>query len=857
MLYFPSSPKCQTALRRLLTALLTALLLSVQPAFLFAQTTVKPRGNSPAEAELKLELQKLRQTVLQKIEKDLDRTATAFSESESIFRSLRVAYSFKTVLDRIDDAFALFGLPRDVMDVLQAKTKTELAVNAGLAAGSVLLIIDSMKEDAGKLELVFNSKRYVENVRQILKEAGATQPIIGFDKTVYAEGIKFQLGTSRGQEVVSVIQRPAKNVCRENSAVAGKPQNPVVFKGAFEVRRHISGLFQQLDKEIDSRLIADHHAAALVQQIKRLRTAMLESNLKKTAATISAPAVFPNCAPNQTEITLGRVAQKDTVLALAYEALNYDIKIERRETVRTAAGAMLGATQFYFDYGSGKMPSKSTREVVEAFDKVLLSIELGDWVAGNNRKIGADELIGSLPQEMLLSMPFEFSEVVLAVDTLAGVVRKSFAAGSASTEKPVNLPLPVVPSIPTLFLFDVSGSMAENNKLESARAAGLRTILELKENRRLGRDNSPVSIWVFSGDCQPSTARQILPFTTNLAQAENVIGRQLPKPDGGTPLPQAIDRSVAQMTDYLNANPNISSGRIIVLSDGQSTCSEIRPAGVYSQAKSITYRKIVFLTIGYDIAPGSQAERDLQYLASTSGGRYFPANNGQQLSRAFEKSVRVYVPKPSASANPDFERGVRAILDRDFSAALRIWTIYVQANPADARGFYNLALVCEAAELYKMAAENYRQYLSLLPSADDAAEVSGRIGRAEDDYRAKLYYYADLLRSDLAYMKDYYQRLFGVRNRELAAEFAGFVDEKRGFYANLPAILELKISWLRRGSDELTDSLGGLSSRVNLPSFDRDAVSLLPLSISQLEELIERLDDHNARNFTGNTNKRL
>lgn len=431
--------------------------------------------------------------------------------------------------------------------------------------------------------------------------------------------------------------------------------------------------------------------------------------------------------------------------------------------------------------------------------------------------------------------------------------------GATNKTPPVKTPLPqpikqppvkiIAPEIPTLFLFDVSGSMSENNKIEQARAAGLRALGELKENRRLGRDNSPVSIWVFSGDCQPVTARQILPFTSNLSQAETVMRSRIPAPDGGTPLPQAVDRSVAQMLDYLNATPNINFGRIILLSDGQSTCGEIRPAGIYSRAKLITFRKVNFLTIGYDIQAGSQAERDLQYLASASGGRYFPANNGQQLSRAFEKTIRIYIPKNSSVVNADFERGVRAILNRDFSAALQIWTIYVQANPGDSSGFYNLALVCEALEFYRAAAENYRKYLSVAPAADDTGEISARIGKAEDDYRDKLLYYANLLRSDLAYLKAYYQRLFGVKNAELAAEFAGFVDEKRDFYANLPLLLEMKISWLRRGSEELTDSLGRLNNRVNLPSFDRDAVSLLTLPISQLEELVEKLDAYNAQNF--------
>lgn len=207
--------------------------------------------------------------------------------------------------------------------------------------------------------------------------------------------------------------------------------------------------------------------------------------------------------------------------------------------------------------------------------------------------------------------------------------------------------------------------MADNNKIEQARTAGLRALGELRENRRLGRDNSPVSIWVFSGDCQPSTARQILPFTTNLNQAEIAMRSQIPRPDGGTPLPQAVDKSVAQMLDYLNANPNIPLGRIILLSDGQSTCGEIRRRNLQS-IEAYHFQESQFSN--HRLRHSSRFASRTRFAISGFGfGRQiFSANNGQQLSRAFEKTIRVYLPKTIASASADFERGVQAILNRDF-----------------------------------------------------------------------------------------------------------------------------------------------------------------------------------------------
>lgn len=402
-----------------------------------------------------------------------------------------------------------------------------------------------------------------------------------------------------------------------------------------------------------------------------------------------------------------------------------------------------------------------------------------------------------------------------------------------------------IAELPTMFLMDISGSMEDNDKIGQAKVAGLDAIGEMQENRRRGQDNSIVSAWTFGGECSPRDVREILPFTKNLSQAETLFRTKIPKPTGATPLFTAINLSVDRMTDYLAARSELIEGRIVVLTDGVNTCDDqIRPRGVYSQSQTITYQKIKFYCIGFDILPGSQAERDLQYLASSSGGKYFPARDSQQLRRVFQKVVRVYQPKISNN-----ESGTQSIVKRDFGNALQIWTIYVKNNPNDPIGYYNLALVCEAVERPKCATENYRQYLKLTATVPDANEVGKRITTLEEDYRVGFSYYVDVLRSDLEYLKAYYKRLYEVKNDELAAEFTGFVAEKGVFYRNLSATLEIRGARIERNTTELADSLDFLNRRVNSPSFDRDAISLLTVPIGHLEELVERLEEYKLKNF--------
>jgi Mg-chelatase subunit ChlD len=415
-----------------------------------------------------------------------------------------------------------------------------------------------------------------------------------------------------------------------------------------------------------------------------------------------------------------------------------------------------------------------------------------------------------------------------------------------------SLPPVIIPTAPTLFLFDVSGSMAENGKIEQARAAGLDALREIRTNSN--SSPSPVSILTFSGNnCGGNVTQNLLGFTTNLAQAETVMNYRIPKPDGGTPLPQALQTSINTLTDYLNSNQAVKDGRIVVLSDGQSTCGEIRPAGTYSRRTDIGITsdgRIKFLTVGFDVPPGSPAERDLQYLADLTGGKYFNAADRRQLIRAFQKLVRVFVPKSSRyGSNPDFANGIKAFQRFDYLAAWRHFRAYTQANDTDPFGWYNLALAFEALDRYQAAADCYRKYLALYPNAPDRQQIEAKLVQLRQDRIDLLNYYAAVIESDLDYLKRFYQSIFNRSSADLAAEFNGFVNEKRDFYKNLADILEINERWLINDSKDLSDSFDTLADRAKQPIFDQDAVSLLTIPIGYLEELIEKLEKYRAQNL--------
>ncbi|MFN6962336.1 MAG: tetratricopeptide repeat protein [Pyrinomonadaceae bacterium] len=250
---------------------------------------------------------------------------------------------------------------------------------------------------------------------------------------------------------------------------------------------------------------------------------------------------------------------------------------------------------------------------------------------------------------------------------------------------------------------------------------------------------------------------------------------------------------------------------------------------------------IRFMTVGFDVPAGSVAERDLQYLASITGGKYFAACDRRQLIRALQKHVRRFVPKVCKSSDPDLSAGVRALSSSDYRSAMQSFKRYASANPTDWCGFYNLALAYEANDRYKAASQSYQRYLGLAPNSPDRVNVQQQIAQLDQDYVDQYQYYLRLITSDRDYLVRYYDAVFNRSSSDLAQEFLGFVREKRSFYAELPEILEVRERWLVDYAKDISSSIDDLARRTRYRSFDSDAVSLLTTPIALLEELIGRL----------------
>ena len=301
----------------------------------------------------------------------------------------------------------------------------------------------------------------------------------------------------------------------------------------------------------------------------------------------------------------------------------------------------------------------------------------------------------------------------------------------------------------TLFLFDLSGSMNSKGgnstlpKLAEAKAASKFTLNQMKNNP--SGVTEEVGVLGFKGGCVTDPTIPVSKFETELSLVETRINSM--GAGGGTPLAEAIAVAECKLAYHLQQNKQ-ENGKLIILSDGAATCKKIRPSGVYNSAplqkieRTISAdkcgggsgtlpNKIKYYTVGFNIRPGTPAERDLQYLAQLSGGKYLNVQNQVQLERAFRKFNRTYIPKEnpalknlSSSANSNFNKGVSQIKSEEFKSALKAWEDFAKRNKQDCHGVFNLALMQEANDFYGLAIENYNNYLTLCPNPSDKESVS-------------------------------------------------------------------------------------------------------------------------------------
>ncbi|QHI36403.1 hypothetical protein IMCC3317_17660 [Kordia antarctica] len=410
----------------------------------------------------------------------------------------------------------------------------------------------------------------------------------------------------------------------------------------------------------------------------------------------------------------------------------------------------------------------------------------------------------------------------------------------------------------TLFLIDRSGSMAKRGisgkpKIQEAKEAAIHSLNSMQNNQEIVQE---VGFLTFSGGCiSDPTANQSLGFSSNIQFVQNSINT-ISNPNGGTPLKEAIDAATQRFQNYVTQKGSNSVAKLIVLSDGVSSCSKIRPSNVYAKgasyfSKNTFFKKQIivrYYTIGFDIKPGSEAERDLQYLAERSGGKYLNAKNELELTRAFQRFFKQYTPKKtpisidlSKKQYTRFNEGIESVNKENYREAKDVFKELSIVYTNDYNIIFNLALMYEANNYFIHAIEMFKKYLQLNPRAKDSKWVLQQIELLQNDYKIFIEYTKRVVNKDLEYLNIYFKKVQNGESLKLAEEFKGFIKEKVEYYKNLPEIFNIGNKHLVINCKEISRSLNKCSKiiRKNSTNWDKNAIPFLSQIYLNLKKLAE------------------
>lgn len=384
-------------------------------------------------SELLTELSGLRQSILDKIDSDVESIAYGFSNSESILRSLRVAYTFKTVLDTLTGTLTIIS---DATTARKLKT-TVMGVANPVDYSASMMALHSAYMNGQTLAFVFDNDRYSSGVSQMLKTAESSQSFIGFDSLRYSNSIKLSLYGPVGANIITAPHRTLPELCQTAQPRGPQSSKTTAVRGLTDLRQYVTAQFQQLESLVTGRSYSHQQANELRQLLRDARRGVIESKSRLTTFKLQpTPSLLSSgCNTAPTEVSLGRVAANRSVLTAAYDSLNKNLLVEQVMTVKSVGDGIVSGVQVYTKGEGGN----TLQTILNVSSKASLGVDVGNLAVSKIFTSKPEEIIVEKPQEMLLAMPAEGTSLLLLTDLLSQTIQHVVA--NRSGEEPLLRPL--------------------------------------------------------------------------------------------------------------------------------------------------------------------------------------------------------------------------------------------------------------------------------------------------------------------------------------------------------------------------------------------------------------------------------
>jgi len=383
------------------------------------------------KADLVNALQDLREAMLKKLDSDIDITATAFTNVKDYRRTKRWADIFTAPLRIMEDTVNLVA---KIVDLKSMSEKADVALDNSQTSLQILtfvMMLGELKEVGEKLQFGLDGPTYISSVRAMLAAADATfiPPSGGADwPKSYKDVIENNLYGS-DQRAPLIIPRKSTAATRKNIEFA---------KGALKVRSSISQTFNNLITEIEGKELPQNFplegVISQIVEVKKQVTASMGFNSDVRYKC------FLDGKETDVETKLGAVGGLYVVFGQVAGFVDKKLQVEQTVEVLKLVQTGVNASLITVTY------------IIPGLSGLAEPIKVGQMgytgivaIAGSqNKKFYSDteKQFYMLPQEMLVSLPTELSNLWMIADDTDQYLKYLVAINSTIPPHPEPTPLP-------------------------------------------------------------------------------------------------------------------------------------------------------------------------------------------------------------------------------------------------------------------------------------------------------------------------------------------------------------------------------------------------------------------------------
>ncbi len=383
--------------------------------------------STATKADLVNSLEGLREAMLKKINCDIDITAQAFTDVKDYWRLKRLADIFTVPLRILEDTFSVLAKAADVKSLSKDATTALNNSETLYQVLSIIMMLQDLQRVGEKLYWGLNGPNYVASIESMLEDADATfVPPFGDNwQKYYKEAIENYLyGTAEATPLI--IPRRSTTAKRKNIEFA---------RGALQVRSRIARTFKDLIKEIESKeLPEDFPIDEVTIQVKGLTKQVHKS------MSYSADVEYKTHFQDHVKVKLGAVGELYRIFGQVAGMVDKKLEIEQHVEVLKLMETIENAALLYTT--TYKIPGA---EEIKIAQKATILAEIIINPYKNTFYSDSEKVFYMLPQEMILSLPTELSNLWMIADDIDQYLRCFYKAVATPV---ITSPLKITPSSP-------------------------------------------------------------------------------------------------------------------------------------------------------------------------------------------------------------------------------------------------------------------------------------------------------------------------------------------------------------------------------------------------------------------------